>query len=59
MSEINKGMLVLLGITHTDDFSDIVHLGNKVLNLRLWSDSNEKAWAKSVKDMNYEILVVS
>lgn len=31
----------------------------KILNLRLFSDENGKAWSKSVMDLNYEVLCVS
>lgn len=31
----------------------------KILNLRLFADENDKAWSKSVMDLNYEVLCVS
>lgn len=31
----------------------------KILNLRLFPDENDKAWSKSVMDLNYEVLCVS
>ena len=51
--------MVLLGLTHTDDFSDTFHLGSKLLRLRLWPDEKEKPWDKSVLDNDFEVLVVS
>ena len=52
--------MVLVGITHTDTEVDVEYLTPKLLNLRLWSDeSSNKSWAKSVKDLNYQILLVS
>ena len=34
VSEINSGLVVLLGITHDDDHSDIQWLAKKIVNLR-------------------------
>ena len=63
VSSIGKGLMVLLGITHDDTKADTIHLTNKLLNMRLWSEVKEgkslKPWAKSAMDMNYEILIVS
>ena len=50
--------MVLVGITHTDTEVDIEYLAPKLLGLRLWGDGN-KSWSKSVKDMEYQILLVS
>lgn len=40
--------MVLLGITHDDTTVEIEQLGNKLLNLRLWSEG-EKRWARNVQ----------
>ena len=37
VSEIGPGMMVLVGITHTDTPVDIEYLVPKLLGLRLWS----------------------
>ena len=57
-SEIKKGLVVLLGITHEDSEKDIEYLVEKLINMRLF-DSGEKFFEKSVLEENLEVLVVS
>ena len=40
--EINKGLLVLLGVTHEDTSKYVDYIIDKVLNLRIFEDENEK-----------------
>jgi D-tyrosyl-tRNA(Tyr) deacylase len=40
-SEIQKGLVVLLGIEETDNDADIEWLCTKIVNLRIFNDSNE------------------
>ena len=56
--EINKGLLVLLGVTHEDTSKDVDYIIDKVLNLRIFEDENEKM-NLSLKDVEGELLVVS
>ena len=37
-SQINSGLVVLLGITHDDDDNDIEWLAKKIVNLRIFND---------------------
>ena len=57
-SEIQNGLLLLLGIEENDSKSDIEWLVKKVTNLRIFGDSEGKM-NLSVKDINGELLVVS
>ena len=57
-SEIQKGLLVLIGIGLDDDKKDAEWLANKVLNLRVFNDS-EGIMNKSVMDVNGELLLIS
>ena len=57
-SEIQKGLLVLIGIGLDDDKKDAEWLANKVLNLRIFNDS-EGVMNKSVLDINGELLLIS
>ncbi|AEE18486.1 D-aminoacyl-tRNA deacylase [Dokdonia sp. 4H-3-7-5] len=57
-SEINQGLLVLLGVTHDDTINDIEWLTNKIIGLRIFSD-NDGAMNLSVGDVDGDILVIS
>lgn len=56
--EISKGLLVLLGVTHEDTSKDVDYMIDKILNLRIFEDENEKM-NLSLKDVDGELLVVS
>jgi len=58
VGEIKNGLLVLLGVTHEDTKENADYLVNKMLNLRIFQDENDKM-NLSVKDIDGEILVVS
>ena len=57
-SEINNGLVILIGITHDDDDSDIKWLVKKILNLRIFNDNNS-VMNKSLIDIDGELLIVS
>ncbi len=58
VGEIQKGLLVLLGIEHEDTEKDAHYLLQKLINLRIFSDADGKM-NLSVQDVNGGILVVS
>jgi len=55
---IEHGLLVFLGIRHTDTVQDIDYLVRKLTTLRLFSDDNRK-FSKTVLDVNGSILLIS
>ena len=55
---INSGLMVLLGIKSTDSKQDVDYLVRKLVNLRIFSDENDKM-NLSLKDVNGELLIVS
>ncbi|MFV0417944.1 MAG: D-aminoacyl-tRNA deacylase [Dysgonomonas sp.] len=57
-SEMGKGLLILLGIENSDSKEDIEWLCNKIINLRIFDDS-EGIMNLSATDINAEMLVVS
>ena len=57
-AEIEKGLLVFVGIEDADSIEDIKWLSNKIVNLRIFDDGN-KVPNINVKDINGEILLVS
>lgn len=57
-SEIEKGLLIFVGVEVTDSQEDIQWLSNKLCNMRIFNDENN-IMNRSVKQINGEILVVS
>jgi len=57
-SQIENGLLVLVGIEDADSAEDIEWLSNKIVNLRVFNDDNG-VMNVSVKESNGDILVVS
>ena len=57
-AEIGKGLLILIGITQDDSKTDAEWLVNKVLNIRIFNDS-DGIMNKSVVDIQGEILIIS
>ena len=55
---IQKGLLILLGITPEDDQTDVNWLVNKIGNLRIFNDE-KGVMNDSVKDISGSLLVVS
>lgn len=58
VSEIEHGLLILLGIMDEDNQQDIEWLSNKIVNLRIFNDENG-VMNTSLKDSNGEAIVVS
>lgn len=58
VSQIGQGLLVLLAVHQNDKESVVQKMAEKVVNLRIFSDSEEKM-NLSVKDIGGEIMVVS
>lgn len=58
VSEIKKGLLVLLGIEEADTEEDIDWLVKKLVQLRIFNDDNG-VMNLSVQDVNGDIIVVS
>ncbi len=58
VGEIESGLLLLVGVSKSDDQAAIDYLVNKVLNLRIFSDNDGKM-NLSVLDIQGDILAVS
>lgn len=56
--EIEKGILVFLGISRADTEADAIYLVNKTLNLRIFEDSEGKM-NRSLIDTDGGLLIVS
>ncbi|MFD2919463.1 D-aminoacyl-tRNA deacylase [Terrimonas rubra] len=57
-SDIQHGLLVLLGIEDADNMEDITWLSNKLINLRIFNDE-EGVMNKSLLDTGGDLLLVS
>ena len=57
-SQINGGLVVLVGVTHDDDDNDIQWLVKKIVNLRIFND-DKNIMNKSLIDISGELMIVS
>ena len=58
VADIQKGLLVLVGIEDADNQEDINWLTAKIANIRIFEDQNE-VMNLSVKDVDGDVIVVS
>ncbi|HEY4601198.1 MAG TPA: D-aminoacyl-tRNA deacylase [Cerasibacillus sp.] len=58
IGQIDHGLVVLLGVTHDDTMEDVKYLVNKIINLRIFEDENEKM-NLSLKDVQGGVLSIS
>jgi len=58
ISSIGQGLLILLGIEHDDDTSDVEWLAPKIASMRIFSDPDGKM-NLDIRELGGDILVVS
>lgn len=58
VADIQKGLLVLVGIEDADTKEDIDWLCQKIINIRIFGDEND-VMNLSVKDIDGDIIIVS
>ncbi len=58
VGEINHGFMVLLGVEPEDTQADIDFIADKIVNLRVFEDENEKM-NLSLKEVEGKILLIS
>ncbi|MYL33351.1 D-tyrosyl-tRNA(Tyr) deacylase [Pontibacillus yanchengensis] len=56
--EIEKGLVVLLGVTHDDTEEDAKYVAEKIVNLRIFDD-NQGKMNYSLKDIEGQVLSIS
>lgn len=58
VGQINQGLMVLLGVEKDDAYEDVKYMADKIINLRIFEDQDEKM-NLSLLDIKGELLVVS
>jgi len=58
VGEIGHGLLVFLGVEHSDEIQDAEYLVSKIIQLRIFKD-NEQKFNLSLIDVKGEMLVIS
>jgi len=58
IGKIDRGIMVLLGVNDDDNSKDVEYLVDKIVNLRIFEDENEKM-NLSLLDIKGDLLVVS
>lgn len=58
IGQINRGLVLLVGIKHDDEPKDVQYVADKVANLRIFEDGDEKM-NLSLLDIGGEILSIS
>ncbi len=58
VGKIDKGFLILLGVTHSDTEKDVEWLANKIKGLRVFEDAEGKM-NLGLDDIKGEVLIVS
>ena len=58
IADIGQGLTVLLGVGMGDSEEDVLYLAEKIVNLRIFSDNNDKM-NLSLLDINGDLLVIS
>lgn len=58
IGQIDRGYVLLVGVTHEDTQEDVVYLARKVANMRLFEDGDSKV-NLSLSDVGGDILSIS
>ena len=58
VGQVDRGLLILLGISDTDGLSDMEYVAEKCVNLRIFED-NQGKMNRSLLDTGGQVLVVS
>lgn len=58
IGSINKGFLVLLGVSDDDTEADLDYMIKKITNMRIFKDENDKM-NLALKDVDGQLLIVS
>jgi D-tyrosyl-tRNA(Tyr) deacylase len=57
VGKINKGLLILLGVEKGDEKKDLTYIEDKICNLRIFEDEDDKM-NLSLKDIDGDLMIV-
>lgn len=58
IGKIDKGLVILLGISNEDTLADVEYLAHKIVNLRIFEDESNK-FNLSLLDVDGQALIIS
>ncbi|MDD3806681.1 MAG: D-aminoacyl-tRNA deacylase [Candidatus Marinimicrobia bacterium] len=58
ISQINTGLVILLGVMETDEAQDVVYLADKIAHFRIFPDEEDKM-NRDILEIQGECLVIS
>jgi len=59
LSKIERGLVVLVGVSPEDTEEDCKKVAKKVTSLRFWPDADDTQWKKNIADIRGQIICVS
>jgi D-aminoacyl-tRNA deacylase len=59
VSNIGTGIVALVGIHENDTIDDLQYCCHRLVGCKLFSNSDNKDWRQSIKQLNYECLLIS
>lgn len=59
VSSVGKGILALVGLHVHDGEANLKYAAKKLVASKLWANDEGKTWRRSVKQMEYDVLLVS
>ena len=59
VSSVGPGVVALVGLHVDDCASDLRYCARKLVGSKLWPNDNSKPWRQSVRQMEFDVLLVS
>jgi D-aminoacyl-tRNA deacylase len=59
VAQIGPGLVALVGLHEDDTIADAVDCSRQLLHCKLWSNDQDRPWKQSVRQKQYQCLLVS